>query len=129
MDPNEITWQIEKLNQEREHTLLKLTRLQDVLKSEIDPEIDEGDFELEEHEMALTLIRRLERQLASIDSALQQVWQGSYGICERCWQPIDPARLEAVPEATLCLKCKIIVERQTQFKTSPAWFDGYDDDA
>jgi len=32
---------------------------------------------------------------------LKQAEEGSYGICERCGEPIDPARLEIVPEA-LC---------------------------
>jgi DnaK suppressor protein len=36
---------------------------------------------------------------------------GNYGICERCGQQIDPARLEALPDTTLCLKCKQEIER------------------
>jgi DnaK suppressor protein len=30
----------------------------------------------------------------------------TYGFCDNCGQPIDPARLEAIPEANLCIKCK-----------------------
>jgi DnaK suppressor protein len=121
--------QIEKLNEEREHTLLRLTQLRQTLSSTVDPEKDEGDFELEEHEMALLLIQRLEWQLESIEGALRQVQQGSYGICERCRELIDPARLEAVPEATLCLNCKMIVERQTWLETTAVLFDWYADEA
>ncbi|MBA7707673.1 RNA polymerase-binding transcription factor DksA [subsurface metagenome] len=32
--------------------------------------------------------------------------EGTYGLCDACGQPIDPARLEALPEASLCLSCK-----------------------
>jgi len=31
---------------------------------------------------------------------------GTYGLCERCGNPIEPARLEALPHALLCLTCK-----------------------
>jgi DnaK suppressor protein len=60
----------------------------------------------------MALVQGLERKLASIDYALRQAQDGAYGICERCGEPIDPARLEAVPETTLCLKCKVIAERR-----------------
>jgi DnaK suppressor protein len=49
--------------------------------------------------------------LESIDNALRQAQDGRYGICERCGEPIDPARLEVVPEATLCVRCKTATER------------------
>lgn len=31
---------------------------------------------------------------------------GTYGTCERCGNEIEPARLEALPYATLCMDCK-----------------------
>jgi RNA polymerase-binding transcription factor DksA len=31
---------------------------------------------------------------------------GTYGICERCGQPISLERLEALPWAVLCIDCK-----------------------
>jgi RNA polymerase-binding transcription factor DksA len=42
---------------------------------------------------------------------LRAIDKGKYGICERCGQPIDPARLEVRPDATLCLNCQREVER------------------
>lgn len=36
--------------------------------------------------------------------------RGLYGTCENCGQPIDPDRLAAFPEATLCITCKRAVE-------------------
>jgi DnaK suppressor protein len=41
---------------------------------------------------------KLKRALAKLD-------EGSYGRCDRCGGPIAPARLEAVPESTLCIDC------------------------
>ena len=41
----------------------------------------------------------LEDQLAEIDAALRRIDDGTYGIDEVTGEPIDPARLEAVPTA------------------------------
>jgi RNA polymerase-binding protein DksA len=46
-----------------------------------------------------------------IDRALTRIGEGSYGSCERCGQPIDAARLKALPHASLCLDCKRREER------------------
>jgi len=32
--------------------------------------------------------------------------RGTYGVCERCGQPIAVERLEAIPWARLCIGCK-----------------------
>jgi RNA polymerase-binding transcription factor DksA len=119
MNRNVTGSQIEKLKAERAQTLLKLTHLQEALRSELDPELDEGDPGLVEQESALALAGALEHKLASIDYALRQAQNGAYGICERCGEPIDPARLEAVPETTLCLGCKVVDERRLRMRAIP----------
>jgi DnaK suppressor protein len=48
--------------------------------------------------------------LAQIDNALAKLDAGTYGKCDRCDQPISPARLEALPYATLCVTCQDRVE-------------------
>ncbi|MBI4786298.1 MAG: TraR/DksA C4-type zinc finger protein [Chloroflexi bacterium] len=65
----------------------------------------------------LALVRRLETRLSEIDSALRAAKKGTYGLCGRCGQPIDPARLRALPEATLCIKCKNLLEKQARRAT------------
>jgi RNA polymerase-binding transcription factor DksA len=47
----------------------------------------------------LAILESLERELAEIDAALARVADGSYGVDELTGEPIDPARLEAVPTA------------------------------
>jgi DnaK suppressor protein len=101
----------EKLEREREETQHKLERMREYLRYEIDASIDEGDPDIYEREKNLALVQSLERKLESITHALRLVEAGTYGICERCGETIDPARLEALPDATLCLKCKTEVER------------------
>ena len=60
-------------------------------------------FELEKR---LALEQRIKGELAEIEHTLKKFDEGSYGICESCGQPIDPARLEARPQAHLCVSCK-----------------------
>jgi RNA polymerase-binding transcription factor DksA len=42
--------------------------------------------------------------LAELDAALERVRAGTYGVCEVCGLPIDPARLEARPTARTCVQ-------------------------
>jgi DnaK suppressor protein len=41
----------------------------------------------------------------NVDEALAAMKSGDYGICKNCGNPIDVARLKALPEATLCINC------------------------
>jgi DnaK suppressor protein len=47
----------------------------------------------------LSILESLEAELAEIDAALGRVADGTYGIDQLTGQPIDPARLDAVPTA------------------------------
>jgi len=60
-------------------------------------------FELEKR---LALEKRIRDQLAEVEHALHKFDEGTYGLCDDCGQPIDPARLEALPQANLCVSCK-----------------------
>ena len=45
------------------------------------------------------------REIASVKRALARIEDGIYGECVRCGDDIAPARLEARPEAALCIDC------------------------
>ncbi len=62
--------------------------------------------EIVEEEKGLILEKRVRDQLAEVEHALDKFDQGTYGLCDSCGQPIEPARLEALPHANLCLSCK-----------------------
>jgi len=47
----------------------------------------------------------LERGLVRTERALAKLDEGSYGICDRCGDPIARPRLQAIPDAVLCLPC------------------------
>ena len=40
-----------------------------------------------------------------VNDALERIEKGTYGLCLECGKPIPQARLEAIPEAELCLNC------------------------
>jgi RNA polymerase-binding protein DksA len=64
-----------------------------------------------DREMASTLEDNSNHVLAEIDAALARIENGTFGICERCGDPIAPERLEALPWATLCIEDKRKQER------------------
>jgi DnaK suppressor protein len=103
----------EKLEKERDAILAEMGRLRRYVEHEAEIEIDveEGDPAIFEQEKDLTLLQALERRLESINDALQSLEKGTYGICERCGNEIDPTRLEALPDARLCIKCKTLLEK------------------
>lgn len=44
-------------------------------------------------------------RLAEVDSALERMETGTYGVCEGCGRPIPVERLLARPIARLCVGC------------------------
>ena len=66
---------------------------------------DVADFTYQ-RELGLTTEHLLEREAAQVDAALHARETGTYGICQRCGRQIPGERLEARPEATLCIECQ-----------------------
>jgi len=66
----------------------------------------EGDTLNIERDRLLVVASEAQARVVEIDAALARVEAGTYGHCEACGKPIPEARLEAVPEATLCVACK-----------------------
>jgi RNA polymerase-binding protein DksA len=54
----------------------------------------------------LALRQNAEQLLTQVRDALTRFEQGTYGLCERCREEIDPARLKALPYVSLCLRCQ-----------------------
>jgi len=65
-----------------------------------------------EREMAFTFASREGRYLHHLNEALERIEKGTYGMCRTCGNPIDKVRLEAVPHATQCIKCKNAEEKK-----------------
>ena len=67
---------------------------------------EEEATETAELENRMALEKRVLDQLAEVENALGKFEKGAYGICEVCGQSIPLARLEALPQARLCMNCK-----------------------
>ena len=75
------------------------------------PRTKEGDMEdaadeVEEYSTSLSIEFNLEKQLQSVNAALEKMKKGTYGICEQCKKPIEKEKLLAFPETNLCLSCQ-----------------------
>lgn len=61
--------------------------------------------DVSENAMNRALIEIHCRHLAMVEDALRRLQAGTYGVCQKCGRNIDPARLEVVPHAYLCVEC------------------------
>jgi len=64
---------------------------------------DSGQVAAEQGE-AHALASSLREQLDDVEAALAKLDEGTYGLCERCSEPIAEARLEAVPASRFCIE-------------------------
>ena len=74
----------------------------------VEPGTDAAD--LFGHEQAVVLEGKLKTELKEVETALEKVRKGTYGICEKCHKKIEIKRLEVRPAAIYCLKCEREVE-------------------
>lgn len=95
----------QRLQERLAETLAEIARLEERLEGKGDYGLGKGDPSIYEWEMCLALKQRAESQARSLEAALRKAEEGDYGICERCGNPIDPARLEVVPDTRRCIKC------------------------
>jgi len=58
-----------------------------------------------EQEFTLSLMESEEGTLDLIEASLERIEEGTYGQCEECGVKIPKNRLNAIPYATLCVKC------------------------
>jgi RNA polymerase-binding protein DksA len=69
-----------------------------------------------EREKAFLFASKSGRLLYHIDEALRRIKDKSYGVCQECGGDISVARLEAVPHARLCIKCKEKEEKEKRLE-------------
>ena len=63
-------------------------------------------------ERNLALRNNAQDLLVQVETALQRLETGSYGICARCGKEIAPERLDALPYAIYCITCQSQVEHE-----------------
>lgn len=112
-----------RLESERKSLLGELEKLDaDVRQAETGREgspfgkREEEATESFEFEKRLALEKQTRDHLAEVEHALRKFEEGTYGSCDSCGKSIDPARLEVLPQATLCMECKA---KNPKGRTSP----------
>lgn len=79
---------------------------------------EEEATETLELEKRLALENRIRKELVGVEHALRKFEEGTYGKCDNCGKKIAPARLEALPQASLCLDCKALQAKNAKGKPS-----------
>ena len=102
-----------RLESEQEHLLEELKQLEaNVRPAEVRREgspfgkREEEATESLELEKRLALEKQVRDLLAEVEHALRKFKEGTYGLCDSCGQSIAPDRLDALPQASLCVACK-----------------------
>ncbi len=103
---------LEALIRELEHTLASS---RDASKTTA---VDQGQVgrltrmdAIQQQKMVQANRRRISARLHLALAARNLVEVGEYGLCKRCEEPIGYPRLQARPDAPLCLECKSATER------------------
>jgi RNA polymerase-binding protein DksA len=105
---------MEALERERQEALRRLATLTEDFAevvaasrdSNADDEHDpEGATIAFERSQLDALANQARGHLAEIDAATARIENGTYGVCERCGQPISDDRLRARPVARACITC------------------------
>lgn len=83
----------------------RLQRIEQDLGEPLSADFSEQAVEMEDDASLEAQASMLQRQIASVNRALERIENGTYGECVRCGGEISSARLEARPEAALCIHC------------------------
>jgi len=114
MQPDEVAKYREILLDKRESLLGQVASLDEVVASSSQAtensksplSIAENASDSYEQDFAFISMESEEDLLHKIEEALQRIKDGTYGNCEDCGVEIKPERLEALPFASLCVKCQ-----------------------
>lgn len=103
------------LEEIRENLIKEKTAIEEVIKSlseeskEVLREtVTASDEEADRYEFKEDLhfkIETLEARLARINKALEKIFKGTYGFCEKCGKKIDDQRLRIDLAAEVCREC------------------------
>ena len=97
----------QKLLKQREEILSDTRKKLENLKKE-SQNLDSNDaFMIEKNWITeCSLLNKEKKMLDAIDRALMRIKDQTYGYCEETGDPIELARLEAYPTATLCIEAQ-----------------------
>ena len=80
--------------------------------STLDQHLADSATETYEREVAASIRETLQLGLLELDAADDRLAGGTYGLCERCHEPIDGERLRAEPATRWCLADAVAAQDQ-----------------
>ena len=83
----------------------RLSHIERDLDEPHDPDSSERAVQMEDDESLEAQAALVTREIASTDRALERIDKGEYGYCVECGEQISEGRLDARPEAALCINC------------------------
>jgi RNA polymerase-binding transcription factor DksA len=108
LNPTERQVLAERLRARHEVLRARLEEVETDLRHQRDPlsaDFAEQAGELENDEVLESIRSAAEAELTRAQLALQRLEAGTYGSCLRCREPIEAARLAALPDAECCAAC------------------------
>lgn len=110
MDKNFITKIQERLlkKQKSVEEEIQSVKADDPVLADALPESSESgtdSWTTDAHTILSTMRINSEAVLVRIKKALANLNSGKYGKCDNCGKQIETERLEAMPEATICISC------------------------
>jgi RNA polymerase-binding protein DksA len=94
-----------RLDAQLEELEARQSRIAEDLAEPLNPDSSEQAVEMEDDASLEGQGALVAKEIASVKRALARIEDGTYGECVRCGEEIAPARLEARPEAALCIDC------------------------
>ena len=77
---------------------------QDLARSH-SPDFAEQALQRQNDEVLEALLAEAKAAMRQVGLAQLRLAEGQYGLCLRCGEPINPARLQALPASEFCLAC------------------------
>ena len=83
----------------------RLSRIERDLAEPADPDSSERAVQMEDDDALEGQAALVSIEIGAVRRALQRIEDGTYGECANCGNEIAAGRLEARPEAALCIEC------------------------
>jgi len=99
-----------KIKLEKERMMIAAEIARDEEPVDFGSDVDHGEEDSSKSEEVgdqLAAAQGLKNRLSEIDIALGKIQNGTYGVCEKCGNPIEQEILSIDPESRFCKACKL----------------------
>lgn len=107
-----ITAELERVRGEYRSSMAILDALKNAGQDSAGDDPADAGAKTFEREQEMSLANNRLDLIAQMERAMRRIDEGTYGVCESCGKQIPKARLQAFPQATLCVECKSREERR-----------------